>query len=77
MGLCPVHRALCDERALSVYHESMPTGLKRFQSAESLHSVTFSCFHRLPLLEAPCARETVESVLERARARHQAAVFQQ
>ena len=53
----------------------MPTGLKRFQKAESLHFITFSCFHRLPLLEAPCARETVETVLEQTRARHQARVY--
>ena len=53
----------------------MPSGLKRFQRAESLHFVTFSCFHRLPLLEAPGARETVEAVLEQTRARHLARVY--
>ena len=53
----------------------MPSGLKRFQQAEALHFVTFSCFHRLPLLEAPSARETVEAVLEQTRARHQARVY--
>jgi putative transposase len=42
----------------------MPSGLKRFQKAESLQFITFSCFHRLPLLEAPGAREAVEAVLE-------------
>ena len=40
----------------------MPSGLKRFQKAEALHFITFSCFHRLPLLETPGARETVEAV---------------
>jgi len=29
----------------------MPSGLKRFQIAEFLHFITFSCFHRLPLPE--------------------------
>jgi putative transposase len=53
----------------------MPSGLKRFQEAKSLHFVTFSCFRRLPLLEAPAARETVEAVLEQARARHRARVY--
>ena len=53
----------------------MPSGLKRFQNAESLHFITFSCFHRLPLLEAPGARETFEAVLEQTRARHQARVY--
>ena len=32
----------------------MPSGLKRFQRAESLHFITFSCFHRLPLAGCPC-----------------------
>ncbi len=47
----------------------MPSGLKRFQQAESPHFITFSCFHRLPLLATPEARETVEAVLEQTRAR--------
>lgn len=53
----------------------MPSGLKRFQKAEALHFITFSCFHRLPLLEAAAARDTVEAVLEQMRARHQARVY--
>jgi len=53
----------------------MPSGLKRFQKTEALHFITFSCFHRLPLLEAPGAKETVEAVLEQIRARHQARVY--
>jgi len=53
----------------------MPSGLKRFQKAESLHFITFSCFRRLPLLETPGARETVEAVLEQTRARHHARVY--
>jgi putative transposase len=53
----------------------MPSGLKRFHRAESLHFITFSCFHRLALLEAPGARETVEAVLEQTRARHEARVY--
>ena len=53
----------------------MPSGLKRFQKAETLHFITFSCFHRLPLLESPGARETVEALLEQTRARHQARVY--
>jgi putative transposase len=53
----------------------MPSGLKRFQRAESLHFVTFSCFHRLPLLDASSAKETVEAELEQVRARHEARVY--
>ena len=40
----------------------MPSGLKRFQKAESLRFVTFRFYRRLPLLEAPGARETVGAV---------------
>ena len=53
----------------------MPSGLKRFQKAKSLHFITFSCFQRLPLLDAPGAKGTVEAVLEQMRARHDARVY--
>ena len=53
----------------------MPSGLRRFQRVESLHFVTFSCFHRLPFLETAAARDIVEAVLEQIRKRHQARVY--
>jgi putative transposase len=53
----------------------MPLGLKRFQKAEALHFITFSCFHRLPFLQATEPKETFEAVLELIRARHQARVY--
>jgi putative transposase len=53
----------------------MPYGLKRFQKADALHFITFSCFHRLPLLEPPESKSIVEAVLELTRARHQARVY--
>jgi len=53
----------------------MPYGLKRFQRAEALHFITFSCFHRLPLLEAPEAKDTFEAILEETRSRHQARIY--
>jgi REP-associated tyrosine transposase len=53
----------------------MPDGLKRFQRAEALHFITFSCFHRLPFLEAPEPKETFEAILELTRARHQARIY--
>ena len=53
----------------------MPYGLKRFQKAEALHFITFSCFHRLPLLETPRSKLVFEAVLEETRARHQARVY--
>src|SRR5437899_8317650 len=45
----------------------MPWGLKRFQQARCLHFVTFSCYHRAPLLAIPEARCIFEQTLERAR----------
>jgi putative transposase len=53
----------------------MPYSLKRFQKAEALHFITFSCFHRLPFLEMPECKETFEVVLEQTRARHRARVY--
>jgi putative transposase len=53
----------------------MPYGLKRFQKAEALHFITFSCFHRLPFFEAPATKETFELVLEQTRSRHGARVY--
>jgi len=53
----------------------MPYGLKRFQKAEALHFITFSCFHRLPFLASPEPKDTVEAALELIRARHQARIY--
>ncbi len=66
-----------DERVFgtAVYHGTMPYGLKRFQKAEALHFITFSCFHRLQLLPAPEPKDTFEAVLEQIRARHQARIY--
>jgi putative transposase len=53
----------------------MPYGLKRFQKAEALHFITFSCFHRLPLLATLEPKDTFEAALEQIRARHQARIY--
>jgi len=45
----------------------MPSGLKRFQQARELHYITFTCYHRLPYLASPAARDLVEATLERVR----------
>ncbi|MGC1461265.1 MAG: transposase [Terracidiphilus sp.] len=37
--------------------------------------MTFSCFHRLPLIKAPGARNTFEALLEQTRARHEARIY--
>ena len=53
----------------------MPLGLKRYQQARDQHFITFSCYRRLPYLADPAAMATVEQVLERTRARHNARVY--
>ena len=45
----------------------MPWGLRRFQHAEHLHYITFTCCHRAPRLSSPAARELFERTLERVR----------
>ncbi len=45
----------------------MPWGLKRFQQSQQSHFVTFSCYHRLPLLNQASAKRTFELALERVR----------
>jgi putative transposase len=45
----------------------MPWGLRRYQHTRQLHFVTFSCYHRKPLLLAPEARDTFLQMLERVR----------
>jgi len=53
----------------------MPSGLKRFQRAESLHFITFSCFHRYRFLEPAAASDTVEAVPEQIQKRHLAGIY--
>jgi putative transposase len=45
----------------------MPWGLKRYQQAGHLHFITFSCYHRAPLLGTPQARDTFVRTLEQVR----------
>jgi len=47
----------------------VPWGLKRFQQSGHLHFITFSCYHRLPLLSGPHARNLAERALEQSRRR--------
>jgi putative transposase len=45
----------------------MPRGLKRHQEARDLHFITFSCYHRQPLLASSCAMHQFEVALELSR----------
>jgi putative transposase len=49
----------------------MPRGLIRYQLAGDFHFVTFSCYHRLPYLGTPAARDLFERSLETMRARYE------
>lgn len=45
----------------------MPWSLKRYQQTRELHFITFSCYHRRPLLAQTEARRVFELSLERVR----------
>ena len=49
---------------------SMPTRLKRYYGFGHLHFLTFSCYQRRPLLDAPTARTFFLSTLDEIRARY-------
>ena len=53
----------------------MPWGLKRFQQSGRSHFVTFSCFHRQPLLSCAHARDVFEAALERMRRSYSLRVY--
>ncbi len=53
----------------------MPYGLKRFQQAEHLHFITFSCHHRNPYLADLAGKDLAELLLEITRARHEARIY--
>jgi len=39
----------------------------RYQNQRCLHFITFSCYHRMPLLDSLTAKEAFERTLERVR----------
>ena len=53
----------------------MPWGLKRFQQSKQTHFVTFSCYHRLPLLNEPRGKRIFELALERVRRRFRLCIY--
>jgi putative transposase len=48
----------------------MTQGLVRYHQAGCFHFITFSCYHRRPLLGAPQARDSFERSLESMRIRY-------
>jgi REP-associated tyrosine transposase len=53
----------------------VPWGLKRFHESGQTHFITFTCFHRFPLLDSSRARRTFEVELERVRRKYQLYVY--
>ena len=53
----------------------MPDGLRRLHHSGQSHFVTFSCFHRLPLLAQMQMQDAFLSVLEQMRRRFQMRVY--
>ena len=48
----------------------MPWGLERWHGGHDLHFITFSCYHRQPLLGSPQRRDLFLEVLEQVRRRY-------
>ena len=48
----------------------MPWGLKRYYGTGGLHFITWSCYHRRPLLDAERARDLLLTVVELMRERY-------
>jgi putative transposase len=53
----------------------MPIGLERRQNTGQLHFITFSCHQRLPFLEPPVPKDTLERVIEKARQSHELTLY--
>ncbi len=53
----------------------MPRGLVRYQRSQQSHFVTFSCYRRLRLLDAPAMRDLVVAALEQTRRRFSFRVY--
>lgn len=52
------------------YDALMPTRLKRYYNLKHLHFIACSCYHRLPLLGTPGARDFFLTTLEETRLRY-------
>jgi len=53
----------------------VPWGLKRFHESGETHFITFTCYHRRPLLNSAAKRRTFELALERIRRKYQLCVY--
>jgi putative transposase len=53
----------------------VPWGLKRFHESRQTHFITFTCYHRKPLLDSAQARRMFEMALERVRQGYRLCVY--
>ena len=53
----------------------MPWCLKHFQQSGQNHSLTFSCYHRQPKLDAPASRDLFVKALETVRQQYGLLVY--
>lgn len=64
-------RRLCAKGGSAIHSGfPMPRGLVRYQQAQTFHFLTFSCYHRRPLLDSAPAYECFEQQLEAVRQRY-------
>lgn len=59
----------------SFYTPMVPEKLHRTYGARDLHFLTFSCYHRQPLLSDPSRRDLLLQILERVRRRYRLVVL--
>jgi putative transposase len=53
----------------------MPYGLERRQQTGQPHFITFSCYRRLPYLNDPTSKDTLETVIEKTRRSYNLAIY--
>ena len=59
---------------VALVYSPMTEGLKRYYGRDHLHFVTFSCYHRMPLLNSPRSRDFFVDTLGKIRDRYQFAL---
>ena len=64
---CPTQTCLCGFLRRLLHSRAVPRNLKRHYGYGHLHFITFSCYHRLPLLALPRRRDLFLRTLEATR----------
>jgi putative transposase len=53
----------------------VPSHLKHYHESGQTHFITFSCYHRRPLLDAAFAKRVFEHALERVRRKYELCIY--